>query len=178
MPRRSWRGARARRAASSIEPGIDEPAAKADAVLVAEALHVRGVRDVAGPHRKVDIVGLVGEVALDVQHDLAASRRVELASLGAQHAVELRIVDAAAIPRRAAEERLVEELVDLGDAGAEGSHGHLVELAEKRHRRVPALVLGLELRGDADLREIVHGQDRKSTRLNSSHMSTSYAVFC
>src|SRR5690625_5338859 len=25
---------------------------------------------------------------------------------------------------------------------------------------------------------IVHGQDRKSTRLNSSHVATSYAVFC
>src|SRR5699024_12193332 len=25
---------------------------------------------------------------------------------------------------------------------------------------------------------VVHGQDRKSTRLNSSHVSISYAVFC
>src|SRR3712207_8280935 len=25
---------------------------------------------------------------------------------------------------------------------------------------------------------LVHGQDRKSTRLNSSHANTSYAVFC
>src|SRR4051812_49546859 len=28
------------------------------------------------------------------------------------------------------------------------------------------------------LRRLVPGQDRKSTRLNSSHMSISYAVFC
>src|SRR5690242_21621872 len=28
------------------------------------------------------------------------------------------------------------------------------------------------------VRAIVDGQDRKSTRLNSSHMSISYAVFC
>src|SRR5690242_21328513 len=25
---------------------------------------------------------------------------------------------------------------------------------------------------------VIHGEDRKSTRLNSSHMSISYAVFC
>src|SRR5690242_20991198 len=28
------------------------------------------------------------------------------------------------------------------------------------------------------LNQVLHGQDRKSTRLNSSHMSISYAVFC
>src|SRR5690242_21576733 len=30
----------------------------------------------------------------------------------------------------------------------------------------------------AALGEVEHGSDRKSTRLNSSHMSISYAVFC
>src|SRR5690625_6314843 len=48
--------------------------------------------------------------------------------------------------------------------------------------------LGLSLHTDADLVEYDHGlpfyiptediQDRKSTRLNSSHVAISYAVFC
>src|SRR6266480_7014018 len=43
------------------------------------------------------------------------------------------------------------------------------DLARRRHRHL----------GDVDLRGAVEGeQDRKSTRLNSSHMSISYAVFC
>src|SRR5262245_66560559 len=41
-----------------------------------------------------------------------------------------------------------------------------------RHRAEP-------LRGElADLRHRQPGQDRKSTRLNSSHLGISYAVFC
>src|SRR5690242_21629941 len=35
-----------------------------------------------------------------------------------------------------------------------------------------------EIHGDHVLAVGVEGQDRKSTRLNSSHMSISYAVFC
>src|SRR5690349_23732858 len=31
---------------------------------------------------------------------------------------------------------------------------------------------------DHDARLVAHGQDRKSTRLNSSHVEISYAVFC
>src|SRR5256885_8421107 len=32
--------------------------------------------------------------------------------------------------------------------------------------------------GGAELRNCSHGKDRKSTRLNSSHLVISYAVFC
>src|SRR2546422_115054 len=72
-----------------------------------------------------------------------------------------------------------QRLVDLmGDGGG--------ELAQRRHPRdvrefLPRLVqrvLGpLALRARADRRHPV-GQDRKSTRLNSSHGYISYAVFC
>src|SRR5690242_21076736 len=55
------------------------------------------------------------------------------------------------------------------DAGHPGQAGHVdlvVEVADVPHDR---LVLH---------RAHVAGGDRKSTRLNSSHMSISYAVFC
>src|SRR5690242_21619748 len=37
---------------------------------------------------------------------------------------------------------------------------------------------GDKLRGLVGIAGVEHGADRKSTRLNSSHMSISYAVFC
>src|SRR5690242_21168556 len=43
---------------------------------------------------------------------------------------------------------------------------------EPRLRRV------LELPGEGQASGLLVGEDRKSTRLNSSHMSISYAVFC
>src|SRR5437660_3902905 len=39
------------------------------------------------------------------------------------------------------------------------------------------LAVGQQHRGDV-LLELVDGEDRKSTRLNSSHVAISYAVFC
>src|SRR5690242_21214221 len=47
-----------------------------------------------------------------------------------------------------------------------------------------ARIHGPEIRAERDLRDVgdhdfeSEGEDRKSTRLNSSHMSISYAVFC
>src|SRR5438874_4308658 len=41
--------------------------------------------------------------------------------------------------------------------------------AQGGHRRLPAQGVGVVLG---------HGEDRKSTRLNSSHVEISYAVFC
>src|SRR5690242_21299843 len=51
----------------------------------------------------------------------------------------------------------------------------------ERHARVPRLGAGslVQPRGDpGGRRQGPHHIDRKSTRLNSSHMSISYAVFC
>src|SRR5262249_60430840 len=96
---------------STVEPGVHQAAAHAITVVAAEALHVCGVHDVARPHRQIDVVRLVGQVALDVEHDLPAPRRIELAALYQQHPIHVRIVDAAAIARRGAEERLVDHLV-------------------------------------------------------------------
>src|SRR3712207_8604168 len=60
-----------------------------------------------------------------------------------------------------------------------GDHGHLqgcrlhVELPDRRLRRLrPVGVVGEHARGS------VVREDRKSTRLNSSHANISYAVFC
>src|SRR5690242_15734327 len=64
---------------------------------------------------------------------------------------DLRAVEQATRPRAGREQQVVQRRVDLR------RHHHV-----ERHREP---VLGM-------------GQDRKSTRLNSSHMSISYAVFC
>src|SRR5690242_20880332 len=50
-------------------------------------------------------------------------------------------------------------------------------LADEAEKREFLQHLGLE---EAGLARVIHAgyQDRKSTRLNSSHMSISYAVFC
>src|SRR5690348_17558373 len=65
------------------------------------------------------------------------------------------------------------------------SLGHGVALLSRvgiHHPRHRLLVGGDVRRGDVDLgadeRREVTGEDRKSTRLNSSHPSISYAVFC
>src|SRR5207302_3845434 len=56
------------------------------------------------------------------------------------------------------------------------------ELGQRHHRHVQLLGQGLERAGDE--RDLllpalgVGGADRKSTRLNSSHVKISYAVFC
>src|SRR3712207_7669304 len=54
------------------------------------------------------------------------------------------------------------------------------ELRPRGH--VPPLVRAADLERDAvaavQLHEVVRLQDRKSTRLNSSHANISYAVFC
>src|SRR5207249_9597710 len=54
----------------------------------------------------------------------------------------------------------------------------LVGLDEKRDARVKTLSGGQKRRLDLVARLFVVAGDRKSTRLNSSHVSISYAVFC
>src|SRR5690242_21328776 len=63
----------------------------------------------------------------------------------------------------------------------------LADEERQQHRRVLHHVLGRDLRGAAIADQLAVGFeaaaeraqiDRKSTRLNSSHMSISYAVFC
>src|SRR5699024_11345588 len=65
---------------------------------------------------------------------------------------------------------------DSSAVGGEGADaGLLVDGHQVGEGEGPAegLVVGLQLAGVFDQRE-----DRKSTRLNSSHVSISYAVFC
>src|SRR5204863_4396380 len=65
-----------------VEPGEEQSHAEAVPVVVPETLHVIRMRDVLRPLRHVDVVGLVGEVALDVIHDLLALLGIHLAALG------------------------------------------------------------------------------------------------
>src|SRR5690242_21034749 len=50
--------------------------------------------------------------------------------------------------------------------------------AERRFRHVVAREVGADGDQPVEERRLGRHQDRKSTRLNSSHMSISYAVFC
>src|SRR3712207_8517160 len=62
----------------------------------------------------------------------------------------------------------------------------LIDLNRAADDRIAAeddqlVVLGLDVADDADARRLQRGvtlEDRKSTRLNSSHANISYAVFC
>src|SRR5439155_2723463 len=66
------------------------------------------------------------------------------------------------------EEALIDGL-QLGDAVGEGD-AHDIGAAQRDHHAEVALVRGVDrLNAEAD---------RKSTRLNSSHVAISYAVFC
>src|SRR3712207_9256830 len=66
-----------------------------------------------------------------------------------------------------------------GDVGGDGDHAHSSESYQRQRHRVVAgedvEVLAAEAYHVADH---VHREDRKSTRLNSSHANISYAVFC
>src|SRR5436309_3248500 len=86
---------------SSVEPHVHEARAEAVAVDVLEALDVRRMRDVAGPHREIDVVDLVGEVALDLVDDLAALYWIQLPALGQEQPVQLGVGDVAPVARRA-----------------------------------------------------------------------------
>src|SRR5690242_21571428 len=57
-------------------------------------------------------------------------------------------------------------------------HAGKVGMTPGRADREHLDLLRRDLVGDADDGIEHEGQDRKSTRLNSSHMSISYAVFC
>src|SRR5207302_8486341 len=71
------------------------------------------------------------------------------------------------------------------DAGVFGDRHHDQRDQRQRQRNAQADLTrshvgrdGGKLGRAGDQREREHGQDRKSTRLNSSHVKISYAVFC
>src|SRR5690242_16577518 len=66
-----------------------------------------------------------------------------------------------------------EAAAEVRDRGADRRLGQHPQ-AERQRRRAD-VVAALELQRGGDRLEV---RDRKSTRLNSSHMSISYAVFC
>src|SRR5690242_20851477 len=71
---------------------------------------------------------------------------------------------------------------DAARARVRGEHRHLRRL-RGRWLTADAVLVALQQRAARDLLPVLGKQrlevaDRKSTRLNSSHMSISYAVFC
>src|SRR5436309_12184969 len=88
-------------------------------------------------------------------------------------------------------EHMAEQLVErsrvtgrraLGDAAEPGAHGGEVPHTVRLRRTHPELAHPGQLRfqrvGDEVHDPRITGGDRKSTRLNSSHVKISYAVFC
>src|SRR5256886_11431822 len=175
--------------------GVEDPVAR---VAVGEVV---GLEDLGEPVRglragQVDLAKRSAEASVPVGEE----RRVEVLSLGFLAEAHVH-----RDPRlgRAGEERLerlgrhlgLEELVEVGA-------DLLGEVRRERHLRVGdqldalprrlgeqtqhplddllaagALVVGAQLRGGG-LYMARHDEDRKSTRLNSSHSQISYAVFC
>src|SRR5438067_4192240 len=71
----------------------------------------------------------------------------------------------------------------FGPAGiVGGAERYALELARHMANRLPTRLLTFGLQSEerriGNLAVRVVGEDRKSTRLNSSHVSISYAVFC
>src|SRR5262245_64610194 len=73
--------------------------------------------------------------------------------------------------RSAGDAELVDGRIDAGDAPAERAQGPEVQAAAATEVEHPA-------RSRAEERGEGLARDRKSTRLNSSHLGISYAVFC
>src|SRR5690242_21353795 len=73
-------------------------------------------------------------------------------------------------------EHLHEERPDHAGGEEEGSDRGADELVHREKPRLQAGVADAEVAAVDEHRQ--QGADRKSTRLNSSHMSISYAVFC
>src|SRR5690349_22542611 len=61
---------------------------------------------------------------------------------------------------------------------AQGQPQDLVTETDAEHRQLGRAQLAGRLDGVADRRGVGYAVDRKSTRLNSSHVEISYAVFC
>src|SRR6266480_1969301 len=106
-----------------------------------------------------------GQVALCHPRGCAMADRFELLCTclgGAQHL--LRLVEPSLLHQRTAQHEL----------GRSDVEQEIFAVAEELERVASFLLGGLHLAGH----QVDVGEDRKSTRLNSSHMSISYAVFC
>src|SRR5687768_18012096 len=74
-------------------------------------------------------------------------------------------------------DRAVAAHVDVVEVGLENLALGVAGVEDDGHERFDDLAFVRALAGQEDHRS-VHGRDRKSTRLNSSHGYISYAVFC
>src|SRR3989454_10346161 len=82
----------------ALDPRVHEAAAQIKAVVRLEPLHVRRVRDVPRGHWQVNVIGLVGEIAVDLVGELAALLRIKLSALGEEGPGQGRPGPAAGVP--------------------------------------------------------------------------------
>src|SRR5215469_5360385 len=135
-------------------------------------------REALGP-----LLGHVGQ-AHQVQHLPDAPARNAVGLCQAQQVVvsATATVDGLGVQQRADLVHRVGELGELLAVHAHRAAGRPVQAKDQPHRRRLARAVGAEETGDPPgldgESQLVHGQDRKSTRLNSSHVEISYAVFC
>src|SRR5437660_7777909 len=165
--RRTYLRMRALDAAASesrllVDPGGHQPPAIVEAVVRHVVLDVRVPRREdpdrpVGPEQR-----LIGEVALDVEHDLLALGDVEGPPLQPDHLRELGVVHAPDVEPLAGHEPAIEVRLGVGPGTAQ-SDEHLVELSEDRARDeravLPQLQLGVDAGGlpvlEGDLHEII-----------------------
>src|SRR5690606_41031601 len=73
-----------------------------------------------------------------------------------------------------AEDAVTRKIVAQVDVLAQGGHARVARLRDSQQRTGP----GICLTEAQEIKGRLCGKDRKSTRLNSSHVKISYAVFC
>src|SRR5205814_8449632 len=102
---------------------------------------------------------------------LTVSHSTTLFTLSLHDALPILLLDAGdARIRRASLQAAIDQVVVVGHDQSLLAPGQAPRLSTTRHRQdvtAPGAAFGR-----------VHPQDRKSTRLNSSHLGISYAVFC
>src|SRR2546426_2878171 len=92
---------------------------------------------------------------------------------------------AAPLQLRDGVEAILVEGRGIGPCGAANCQAYILEKQGKTYRLLldariiqQTHVLNFATNGYHDIQTDMHGSDRKSTRLNSSHLVISYAVFC
>src|SRR5207253_4394515 len=160
--------------------------------LAAEAPAMRGADDAYAMHRELEHFA---ERAMHVVHDLRRRPQSDLAvDVGRDRALLLHRQVRVALEEEdilANEFRTTESSLDVTELEShelvnvvrpavvlDGLVLGLLERGIDRHHGLEDLVLDRDrvARGRRDL--LFEGRDRKSTRLNSSHVAISYAVFC
>ena len=96
-----------------VQPRRDHPVHHGMPDFGSKALQARVIDLIGEPDGNVYLVRFVGQVALDLVHDVLALLRVQLSPLGDEHFIERRVVDMAAIVGLAGIEEAVQKIIPL-----------------------------------------------------------------